>query len=117
SRGMHNEHGAAEYYSSENENQDGANAYIPDAEHFPFSRITYCDDFTGRIDCIAGQGATLKMGEGHETRMMYVTPSQAELYQLFGVEVGIATHYQKTITTDPNGQVYVQYTDMAGRTV
>ena len=117
SKGMSDEFGAAKYYSTNNPDQDGENAYIPDAENFPFSRITYKDDFTGRVDRIASQGNTLKMGSGKETRMIYVSPSQTELNQLFGVEVGWASHYQKMVTVDPNGQVYVQYTDLAGRTV
>ena len=117
SKGMDNSSGASAYYSEQNQNQDGANANIPDAENFPFTRVTYRDDFTGRVDRVASAGNTLKMGSGNETRMMYVSPNQVELNQLFGVEAGIASHYQKMITVDPNGQVYVQYSDMAGRTV
>jgi hypothetical protein len=36
---------------------------------------------------------------------------------LFGAEVGQASHYQKMVTEDANGQIYVQYSDMAGRVV
>ena len=115
--GMSNLYGASRYYSSQNPNQDGANGTIPDAENFPYSRVHYLNDFTGRVDRVASAGGELTMGNGHETNYIYVTASQPELYQIFGEEVGDATHYQKLVTIDPNGQVYVQYTDMAGRVV
>ena len=117
SRGMSTTSGASEYYSPENTDQNGGNANIPDAEKFPFTRMTYRDDFTGRIDRMASAGNNLKMGVGQEVRMMYVSPDQGELNRLFGVEVGYASHYQKMIIVDENGQVYVQYSDMGGRIV
>ena len=110
-------HGAGEYYSDNNPDVDGQNAHIPNAEHFPFSRVTYLEDFTNRPRRIGAFGDDLKMGSGHETEMIYVSPNQAELNKLFGSEVGYYEHYQKMITIDANGQAYAQYTDMAGRVV
>lgn len=115
--GMSSLHGASRYYSYENDNQEGANGTIPDAGNFPYSRIHYLTDFTGRVDITAAAGSELTIGGGHETRYHYVTATQPELYQLFGEEVGDASHYQKLVTVDPNGQVYVQFTDMAGRVI
>lgn len=109
--------GAGKYYSNANTSQDGANAVIPDAETYPFSRVTYQNDFTGRLDRVSAAGAPLKMGSGKETQYIYSSPTQTELNELFGVEVGEYARYEKLLTIDPNGQVYVQYTDMAGRVV
>src|SRR5205085_5453668 len=47
----------------------------------------------------------------------YGTPDQSDLDALFGTEVGDATHYQKNMVRDPNGQYSVSYVDMHGRTV
>lgn len=109
--------GSGQYYSSSNPNLDGENAHIPDAENFPFSRVTYLEDFTNRPRRIGAFGDDLKIGSGHETQMIYVSPNQVELNKLFGSEVGYYEHYKKMITIDANGQAYAQYTDMAGRVV
>jgi RHS repeat-associated protein len=115
--GMSNNYGASKYYSPQNPYLYGTNGTIPNAENFPYSRIHYLNDFTGRVDRTSAAGPELALGKGHETQYYYVTATQTELYQLFGEEVGKATHYQKMVTVDANGQVYVQYTDMAGRVV
>ncbi|MDX2362381.1 MAG: RHS repeat-associated core domain-containing protein [Crocinitomicaceae bacterium] len=109
--------GAGKYYSTNNDDTDAENAYIPDAEGFPFTRIKYKDDFTGRVNMTSGAGEEFIIGSGHETRFVYPSPDENELNRLFGSEVGDFTHYTKMITIDPNGQVYAQYTDMAGRVV
>lgn len=109
--------GAGKYYSSSNPDQNGANAAIPDAEKFPFSRVTFMNDYSNRVASISAAGKDLKTGSGKETKIFYPSTNPTELNQLFGTEVGWAAHYQKMITVDPNGQIYVQYTDMAGRTV
>lgn len=109
--------GTGKYYSTNNGDKDGENAYIPDAGGFPYTRITYKNDFSGRIDRVSGAGDTLKMGSGRETQYFYPSPNQYELNDLFGSEIGKFEHYTKMLTIDPNGQIYVQYTDMAGRVV
>jgi RHS repeat-associated protein len=109
--------GAGKYYSPANTNQNGANVAIPDAEKFPFSRTVFTNDFTNRVASVSAAGVDLKSGSGKETKIFYPSTNQTELTQLFGSEVGYAKHYQKMITVDPNGQIYVQYSDMAGRTV
>lgn len=109
--------GAGQYYSPNNPNRFDENANIPDAEGYPFSRVTYLNDFTGRVDKVSGTGDDLKIGAGHETQMIYLSSDQTELNKLFGMEAGNSTHYNKTATVDVNGQAYVQYTDLAGRVV
>ncbi|MCH2223889.1 MAG: RHS repeat-associated core domain-containing protein [Crocinitomicaceae bacterium] len=117
SAGFSQNYGAGKYYSPNNSDLDGENANIPDAEKFPFSRVTYLDDYTNRVKRIGAFGNDLKIGSGKETKMIYVSPNQTELNKLFGSEVGHYSHYQKMITIDANGQAYAQYTDMAGRVV
>ena len=115
--GMSDQYGSSRYYSPQNPNKQGPNSMIPDAENFPYSRIHYLEDFTGRVDLTSAAGPELTLGKGREMKYYYVTATQPELYQLFGEEAGDASHYQKLTTVDQNGQVYVQYTDMAGRVV
>jgi RHS repeat-associated protein len=109
--------GAGKYYSPSNPDQDGENKRIPNAEQFPFSRVQYRNDFTGRVDKVSAFGEDLKLGSGHETQFFYPSSNQYELDRLFGAEVGDASHYQKMVTVDANGQVYTQYFDMAGRVI
>jgi RHS repeat-associated protein len=109
-------YGAGKYYSSLNLDQDGANANIPDAEGYPFSKAVYLDDPTGRVREVGSAGKELQTSV-HGTKLLYETPTQTELNKLFGTEVGLEEHYQKTYTVDQNGQAYVEYTDLAGRTI
>lgn len=109
--------GAGKYYSPGNPDQDGENVRIPNAEKYPYARVTFTNDFTGRIASASGFGEDLKTGSGHEMKFAYPSANQAELTRLFGAEVGNASHYTKLVTIDQNGQVYVKYIDMSGRTV
>jgi len=115
--GFHNNYGAGAYYSNQNSDQDGTNKLIPDGEHFPFSRIKFTPDQSNRIASSGNNGADLQVGGAHDTEYSYSTPDQEELNRLFGSEAGYASHYQKRIITDPNGQVYLEYSDMTGRLV
>lgn len=85
--GMSNDFGTSRYYSSNNPNFSGANGVIPDAHDFPFSRVSYMDDFTGRVSKSAAAGNELNLGKNHEVSFIYVTTNQSELDQLFGEEV------------------------------
>ncbi|WP_290793195.1 RHS repeat-associated core domain-containing protein [Flavihumibacter sp. UBA7668] len=115
---MSSSSGAAYYYSASNPDKDsliGRN--IPDAEGYPFTLVEYTNDQTGRIMRQSGVGKKFRIGENHETRYFYGTPSQEELNALFGTEVGYNSHYFKTMVRDANGQYSVSYTDMQGRTI
>lgn len=109
--------GSGKYYSPANINQNGSNVAIPDAEKHPFSRVVLTNDYSNRISQISAAGNKLKIGSGKETKIFYPSTNQWELDQLFGSEVGYAKHYEKMITVDPNGQIFVQYSDMTGRVV
>jgi RHS repeat-associated protein len=116
--GMDITKGASRYYSPNNEKvNEGFHKYIPDAKKFAFTETQYTNDNTGRIARQGGVGDIHQIGGGHETKYYYGTPSQAELDALFGTEAGIASHYQKNMVRDANGQYSVSYVSMTGKTV
>jgi len=116
-KGMGSGSGASRYYSGDNPNQLGEQAFVPDAEHFPFTQVEYTPDNTGRIRRQGGVGEDFQLGSGHESRYYYGHPSQLQLDRMFGSEVGDASHYQKNMMVDPNGQVSVSYLDQEGRVI
>ncbi|MGD1844172.1 MAG: hypothetical protein ACFB10_02135, partial [Salibacteraceae bacterium] len=114
---MSSDHGTSRYYSPNNPDQSTYQAYVPDAQGYPFSHVEYTPDNTGRIRRQSGVGPDHQLGSGHDTRYFYDGPFQEQLDRLFGNEVGFSSHYQRTYTMDPNGQVSVEYTDMHGRVI
>lgn len=116
--GISKDTGASKYYSPDNPlGAAGFNRFIPDAELFPFTETKYTQDNTGRIAAQSGVGKDFRLGSNHETKYYYGTPSQADLDALFGTDAGYASHYQKNMVRDANGQYSVSYVDMKGRTV
>ncbi|RYZ22584.1 MAG: hypothetical protein EOO16_08470 [Chitinophagaceae bacterium] len=122
---MHEQSGAARYYSPFNPFV-GNQAYpfaryfsrdVPVAEGYPFAVTEYSNDLTNRVRRQGGVGLAFQLGRGHETRYFYGKPLQSELDRLFGSEAGVANHYSKNMVVDANGQVSVSYVDMAGKTV
>ena len=109
--------GAGKYYSPNNARRDEGNSFVPDGESYPFAVTRYTPDNTGRVRQQGGVGPRLQVGSGHDTRYFYGKPNQWELDRLFGVNVGDASHYQKTMVVDPNGQATVSYLDAKGRTI
>ncbi|MFK7972145.1 MAG: DUF6443 domain-containing protein, partial [Bacteroidia bacterium] len=109
--------GPSRYYSDDNPDKAGAQAYVPDANGYPFTQVEYTSDNTGRVHRQAGPGDTHKMGAGHETRMLYGAARQPLLDRLFGTEVGYDTLYKRHVTVDPNGQASVVYLDRRGNTI
>lgn len=115
--GMKNTSGASQYYSPNNPDKTGNNAYIPDAQNYPFSQVEYQPDNTGRIRRQGGVGPDHQLNSGHETKYYYGQPTQIELDRLFGNEVGYASHYKKNMVVDPNGQISISYLDQEGRVI
>jgi len=109
--------GASNYYSSANANTEGHQAYLPDAQGYPFTQTQYTPDNTGRIRSQTGVGPTHQLGSGHETKYYYGTPEQEELDRLFGSEAGDAIRYKKNMVQDANGQLSVSYLDAQGKVV
>ena len=106
--------GAGKFYSPANNEEQ--NKFVPNAFGYPFAVTRYTPDNTGRVRQQGGVGPQLQVG-AHDTRYFYGKPNQWELDRLFGVNVGNASHYQKTMVIDPNGQATVSYLDAKGRTI
>ncbi|MEO0470778.1 MAG: DUF6443 domain-containing protein, partial [Bacteroidota bacterium] len=109
--------GAGKYFSPNNSDQSGAEAFVPNANQFPFSHTEYEPDNTGRVRRQGGNGDTHQLGSGHETRYFYGAPFQSELDRLFGTDAGIAERYKKSMRVDANSQVSLRYHDGHGRIV
>ena len=115
--GMSTTSGASNYYSSSNPDQNAQQAFLPDAQKFPFTRIEYTPDNTGRIRSQGGAGPEFQIGSAHETKYYYGQPNQIELDRMFGSETGNCAHYKKNVVIDANGQASISYLDQEGRTV
>jgi RHS repeat-associated protein len=109
--------GASRYYSSFNPDQLGAQAFLPDANGYPFTVTEWTPDNTGRVRRQSGVGVHHQLDSGHETAFFYGTPTQEEISRLFGTEVGEASHYKKSVQRDPNGQYSVSITDLKGNVI
>jgi RHS repeat-associated protein len=109
--------GASNYYSPYNPNKNEQQAYVPDAQGYPYTQVEYTPDKTGRIRRQSGVGPDHQLGSTHETKYFYGQPEQPELDQMFGSEAGNALHYKKNMVIDPNGQISNTYIDMYGKTV
>jgi len=115
--GLSTTSGASKYYSPNNPNKNNQQAFVPDAQKFPFTQVEYTPDNTGRIKKQGGVGLDHQLGSTHETKYFYGSPEQIEIDRLFGSEVGDASHYQKNMVIDANGQVSLTYMDMEGKTI
>ncbi len=119
--------GAANYYSQYNPNKTGFNAYIPEANGYPFTKVVYMPDATERVVRHGNVGETFQPGntgvngtvayQNHDTKYYYGKPEQDKLDYLFGTDVGYAAYYQKNLVLDPNGQASVSYVDLDGKTI
>lgn len=114
---MNEAFGISKYYSTQNSEKDGSQAFVPNAEGYPFFRKEFTPDATGRISRIGAAGSDFQLGMTHETWMFYGTAIQDKLNKLFGTDAGSARQYFQTTTKDPNGQISNTYTDLKGRTI
>ncbi|MEM7370408.1 MAG: RHS repeat-associated core domain-containing protein [Bacteroidota bacterium] len=108
---------AGGYYSPDNPDQEGAQAWLPDAQGYPFSQQKFYPDPRGLVRSQAGPGPHHKLGSDHETNYYYADPSQEELNQVFGTEVGYASQYRKMMVEDPNGQKSISVINSSGQTI
>lgn len=109
--------GSSLYYSGNNPDKTKQQAFVPNAEMYPFSQIEYTPDNTGRIRSQSGVGKDFQLGTKHETKYIYSQPNQIQLDRLFGSEVGDAVHYKKNTVTDANGQISISYLNQEGKTI
>ncbi|HSH67609.1 MAG TPA: hypothetical protein VLB84_17845 [Bacteroidia bacterium] len=108
--------GASNYYSEYNPDKNGQQAYVPDAQQYPFTQVEYTPDNTGRIKAQGGVGKAFQLND-KKTSYFYSSPHQEELDRLFGSEAGDAVHYKKNLVRDANGQLSISYLDPQGHVV
>jgi len=104
------------YYNGTN--TDG----VASAEGFAFSRTLFKTDGTGRTTESSGIGKKHSIGDralgrGRTTKILYSSPSDAELIRIFGDEAPLAESVIKTITIDPNDVISLAYTSKEGKTI
>ncbi|MBL4710400.1 MAG: hypothetical protein JKY48_18375, partial [Flavobacteriales bacterium] len=115
-----NSKGSANYYSQQNTNKEGAEAFVPEANGYNFTQIHYTNDATGRIKRAGSVGADHQLdgiGEQHYTETIFDTPDDREVDSLLGSEAADVVNYTKVITKDVHGQVSVAIIDNMGRSV
>jgi RHS repeat-associated protein len=115
--GMDPSNGASNYYSQQNPDKTGAQAFLPDAQKRPFTQVEYTPDNTGRIRRQGGVGPDHQLNSDHETIYIYGNPDQILVDRLFGSEAGDAAHYKINTVIDANGQASNSYLDQEGRTI
>ncbi|PCJ89988.1 MAG: hypothetical protein COA57_00100 [Flavobacteriales bacterium] len=112
--------GPYDYYSDDNIAQPDLT--IPDAEGYPYSRIVYFNDATGRVKEQSGVGKVHAIGlqsngQGRTVRTFFGTPSDEELIRIFGDEAPSATTVFKTVTIDQNNTASITYTSKEGNVI
>jgi hypothetical protein len=95
---------------------------LPSAEGYPYTRTTFYDDGSGRVKEQSGVGSTHMVKgssneDGKTVRTKYATPSQDELYFMFGSDAPNNESVQKVITIDQNNIASVAYTGKDGNTI
>ncbi len=112
------EFGSSRYYSPNNDKiNEGLNAYIPDANGYPYALSTFTPDNTGRVIESSAPGEAFILNGDHTTKYLYGNPSQNELLRFFGNEAGSYKFYKKNAVIDPNGQISISILDNRDKVV
>ena len=110
--------GAAQYYSTDNPDYNTSpSKYLPKANGYPYSRIEYMKDGSGRLKTEYGVGQEMALDASKNNRYAYAKPTPSELQSLFGTNIGFSTYYKKDILIDGNGVSNISYVDNQGRIV
>ncbi len=113
---LHNNAIANQYFSTNN-NGTGKDAFIPDAEGYPFTRKILAAENSEKVLFEGKAGSALQLGNGKETEYLYGAPIQSELNKYFGQDIGKSNYYRKMITTDGHDQDMFSITDDDGKIV
>jgi RHS repeat-associated protein len=105
------------YYSPSNPDKAGFQKFVPDAGGYPFVQTIYSPGYDERVEKQGGAGDSLQIGFKHNVKNDYVSAEQMDLNRLFGLDIGYAGFYRKTVSRDPNGQLSLNVTDYKGKTV
>ncbi len=112
------------YYSDQN--QLGLMGdYVPDAKGFPYTRMLYYNDATGRVKQQSGPGEVMSLkdptqdAESKNVLVYYADVSADELDRVFGSENPVADSgsVYKTINVDPNNVVSISYINKSGQVI
>mgnify|MGYP003674476850 CR=1 FL=1 len=111
--------GASNYYSVENTllSTSDFSAFIPDADGYPYTRLEYMTDGSGRLKAQYGLGSDKANNATKGTQFAYARPLRGEIERLFGSNLGEIAFYKKDYTIDPNGLMSVAYKDIKNRVV
>lgn len=114
-----NSTGAAHYYSDKNTDQDGAQAFVPDADSVPFMITRYMPDNTGRIYSMGGGfGNEFQPLDGREIQFRYDQVTNADLAAYFELDDrGESQYYKRKHVIDQNNQRSVIYQDANDRVI
>ncbi len=113
---LHLDFGAGNYYSINNTNQTGFNAYLPEAFGYSYIQTEYTRDNTGKIRRKGNVGKDFQLG-GRFTENLFGQPYQSQLNRLFGSVIGKKEHYQRNVVIDPNGQASISYLNLSGKVI
>jgi YD repeat-containing protein len=109
--------GASKYYSPVNNLSNiSFNAFVPNAEGYPIQVSKFSNDNLNRVISSGGVGKMFQPG-ARETKYFYGKAGSEEIERIFGTDVGSNSHYFKNMVQDPNGQLSITYSDMAGKTI
>lgn len=109
--------GAGNYYSARTSAAFPADAYVPDAQGYPFSVAEHTREGSGRLRRSAGFGRALTIDSGHEVSFLYGNASSSILRGLFGRDAGRADFYERNLEVDPNRVARVAYVDPEGKVI
>lgn len=109
--------GAGRYFSPQSDIRGPAASYVPDAGGYPYSTAQHTRDGSRRLRAMSNFGEAQRLGGGHDTRYTYGDSAEQQLRPLFGSNVGLPQHYERTLTADPNRAFEVFYRDAANRIV
>ncbi|HTN16133.1 MAG TPA: hypothetical protein VL092_00525, partial [Chitinophagaceae bacterium] len=108
---------ANKYYSTYKTDKSTYNAYIPDAEGYPFTRKIISPENNDKVLFEGSAGAPLQIGNDRHISYLYGSTLQAELNRYYGQDIGKSNYYRKLIKTDNNTQDQFTVTDDEGKTI
>ncbi|MEM7549570.1 MAG: RHS repeat-associated core domain-containing protein [Bacteroidota bacterium] len=100
------------------ENIDGEltilNEGVASAEGYPYTRMLFTADGTGRVREEAGVGVIHKIGGGRSMRTFYSGVSESEMLMLYGEAAPYAANVHKIIAFDANNTGTIHFQDKDG---
>ncbi|MBU1719547.1 MAG: hypothetical protein KKA07_10805, partial [Bacteroidetes bacterium] len=111
---MSTKSGPSRYFSPENQDQEGIQAYVACADSFPFVRTIYSPSPEGEVSSTFLAGSEFAPGTSREKAVYQVSLNSKEMDKLLGTECGYEQFYNQKIVKDENGQYYSVISNSAG---